>query len=247
MDEFEQYLKKQNITQYLSKNEINNYTINNDLTVNVQGNVILKYVENGQIPIQFGYVSDSFEAIDLGLTTLKGSPYKVGKTFFVKGNNLTNLEYSPKFCNSFVATDNQLTSVKGISQEINGDCDLARNKLISLKGLESVFFRASLDIRNNPLTQIDTILKVGDALFLDHALLHNLTEWKHEIKEEIVVFAKNNDFDTIFKDNALSYERCSDELYKLKLSNEKIIMIMEKRGLEKLILENNQSNKKLKI
>lgn len=246
MDEYSKIIKLEAIHRYLAQNNIPHYTIDNNFKVNVEKTVVLSYIENGQIPIQFGEVLGSFYASKLGLKTLEGVPEKVKKAFVVSENQLTSLTHSPKYCFHFIASKNNLKNVDGMTQQINGDCDLSDNQIISLKNLPAI--QGALDITYNPLTQLDTILKVESALFLDVKLLQALNAWPHQIKEEITLFVKDDEIAPIFKQNALIYEKQTDDIYKLKLDNNMLIKIFEKKHLEEnMVSVALNNNKKIKI
>jgi len=86
-----------------------NITINNDSTINCAANIWFKS-DNPiiQFPdyIQFNKVDGDFNCNDQKLTSLRGCPYYVDKTFFCSRNNLKSLEYSPKQVTNFYCTDN---------------------------------------------------------------------------------------------------------------------------------------------
>ena len=69
------------------------------------------------------------------LTSLAGAPQEVGKGFYCGNNKLTSLEGAPqKVGGDFWCGDNKLTSLKGAPQEVGGDFDCYENKLTSLAG-----------------------------------------------------------------------------------------------------------------
>lgn len=75
---------------------IKNYTINPNGSIDVNGDVSLYGKELTQLPICFNTVTGIFNCSYNFLTTLKGSPIKVGGDFNCIRNKLTNLMYGPK-------------------------------------------------------------------------------------------------------------------------------------------------------
>ena len=134
-------------------------------------------------------VTGNFHASENKLTTLKGSPKKVGKNFFVGSNKLITLKGAPKEVGGcFQASYNQLTTLKGASKVVDGYFDVSHNKLITLKGapkkVSGSFFADDnqltslegvpeevgwdFDIRRNQLTSLDGAPKVvGGKFFSD--------------------------------------------------------------------------------
>jgi len=104
------------IIDWLDFMNIRNYTINKDLTVDVNGWVILAKKNLLDIPIQFGVVKGDFLCHDNKLTTLRGCPNEVHGRFICSNNFLKDLLFSPKIVtNYFWTTNNPLTSLKGYS------------------------------------------------------------------------------------------------------------------------------------
>ena len=68
------------------------------------------------------------------LTTLKGSPQKIGRNFNCSGNQLTTLKYAPQeIGGDFDCSNNQLTTLEYSPQKIGGDFDCSFNNLTTLK------------------------------------------------------------------------------------------------------------------
>ena len=136
---FEQYNEYSQVKEWLDKKSIMNYTINNDLTVDVNGGVNLnsnRYNSDGlsEIPIQFGEVSGDFLIANNMLTTLVGSPKKVGGTFNCLGNELTSLKGGPIEVNgNFDCYNNKLTSLEGCPQYIGHHFKGDGNNIVTLK------------------------------------------------------------------------------------------------------------------
>ena len=129
---------KVRIEEWLNKYKIKNYTINDDLTIDVKGDVDLKYYPENEFPdyIQFRNVSGTFSLYTSKISSLKGCPIKVDGGFDCERcKNLTSLKGAPNECKSFDCSNcRNLTSLEGALNECEyfdcSDCD----KLTSLKG-----------------------------------------------------------------------------------------------------------------
>lgn len=89
---------------------------------------------NGFI-INFGEILGDFDCSDLGLTSLKGAPTKVGRDFNCSSNNLISLEGAPQTVRGdFLCYKNQLTSLEGAPQKVRGSFWCSENELTSLEG-----------------------------------------------------------------------------------------------------------------
>lgn len=86
--------------------------INNDLTLDVNGDVILCRQKITEFPFKFGVISGDFNYRDNKLESLKNSPNQINGSF-----------------NCF---ENKLTSLKGCLKEINGDFYCFNNKIVYL-------------------------------------------------------------------------------------------------------------------
>lgn len=103
---------KSEIKQWFDKMGVKNYTINDDLTVDVDGDVILFNKLLTEIPVQFNVVNASFYCNDNNLTSLKGCPKIVKYQFDCSHNKLTSLEYCPINVQSFYCQANELISLE---------------------------------------------------------------------------------------------------------------------------------------
>ncbi len=135
------------MTNILSQKEINKikntcgqygiykYTINNDGSVDVDGDVSIKYTKNGVLPLKFNIVTGFFSAFKCDLKTLEGAPKEVGKSFDCSGNDLSSLEGAPKKVGwSFLCKNNDLTSLDFLPESIGMNLDFSGNNLTSLVG-----------------------------------------------------------------------------------------------------------------
>ena len=80
--------KRAQITKWLDTMGVKNYTINPDWTIDVKGNVDLDYKNLTEFPdyIKFNYVSGWFACADNQLTSLKGCPTSVRRSFWCRYN-----------------------------------------------------------------------------------------------------------------------------------------------------------------
>lgn len=100
------------IISWLDSMGVQNYRINSDLTVDVDGDVLLGYKKLETIPIQFGKVTGCFDLLHNDLTSLKGCPIHVGATFRIDRNKIKTLEYCPKYIGgSFYVDHNPLDTL----------------------------------------------------------------------------------------------------------------------------------------
>jgi len=121
--------------EWLEEMKIKNYKINSDGTVDVSGNVDIVDKDLETIPVQFGEVSKNFYCLHNNLTSLEGSPKKVGGIFSCSGNNLTSLKGAPEYVGKdFYCSNNKLTSLKGAPKHVGGDFYCNNNNLTTLKG-----------------------------------------------------------------------------------------------------------------
>jgi len=105
--------------EFLDKVSYGDWTLNSDGKVDVDGSVILDYLNLTKIPFKFGKVSGSFDCAQNNLTTLKNVPVWVGGDFNCYKNNLTSLEGCPDYVEgSFYCGINNLKNYfKNIKEE----------------------------------------------------------------------------------------------------------------------------------
>lgn len=124
------------------------YTINPDMTIDVDGLVVITYYPEKEFPdyIQFGEIKYGFSVLNSDkLETLRGCPRKCRNFSCDNCKKLKSLEYSPIECESFSCSHcHSLESLKGCPQKCDKincqDC----NGLTSLKGLEHYKFLEEL-------------------------------------------------------------------------------------------------------
>lgn len=181
---------------WLNLLNIHYFTINDDLTVDVDGDVILTDKKINKLSIQFNSINGDFEwCRNPKLISLKGCPKIVDGKFLCSGNKnlkslkycpaivnggfysysneLTSLEYAPKIIKNgdFSAFDNNLTDLVGAPEYVNEKFWCYNNPLLtSLTGLNPEFDLDKLDVRNIPLVWawLETNLTSNPELFNIH-------------------------------------------------------------------------------
>ena len=158
------------IYNWLDEYDIKNYTINNKGEIDVDGDVNLSRCNLTEFPsfIQFDTIKGNFDCIYNNLTSLKGSPRKVGGHFDCSYNELTTLKESPKEVGgSFNCTYNKLTSLEGSPKEVGGSFNCSRNNLTSLEGAPEIVEKYFYCNRNKvQFTEDDVrrVCKVGSEI-----------------------------------------------------------------------------------
>lgn len=110
------------ISSWLLDNNINNYQINEDFSVDVGGDVDIRYKSLLSLPVQFGCVSGTFDCSYNELKYLDGSPKRVGGNFFCNSNKIVCLHCMPLFVGVSVnSSSNLLTSLDSNISEVKGE------------------------------------------------------------------------------------------------------------------------------
>ena len=96
------------------------WTRKDDGTIDVVGNVYLPSANLKEIPFQFGEVTGEFSCSMNRLTSLKGSPRKVGGSFYCTRNDITSLEGGPEWVDEsyFCDANEDLYSLKGAPKHV---------------------------------------------------------------------------------------------------------------------------------
>ena len=99
-------MTEQEIHDICKNYNIRNYTINPDGSIDVYGDVFLSNKKLDKLPLKFNYVSGVFVCSNNRLTSLEGSPRKLGLKLYCSGNPLTtlngfNLPYDKLVCSLF--------------------------------------------------------------------------------------------------------------------------------------------------
>ena len=101
--------------------------------------------------IKFGNITGDFICCDNYITSLEGSPQKVGGDFNCSHNELTSLEGSPQEVDGFFKCyGNSLTDLKGAPQKVGGGFICYKNRLTSLEGLPQEI-TGRIDLRETPI------------------------------------------------------------------------------------------------
>jgi hypothetical protein len=155
------YLKKFKIFENLKdihdickEYRIDNYTINDDLSIDVNGDVMLHSRRLTKLPLKFRNVDGSFYCYGNQLTSLEGAPQSVGGNFSCEYNNLTSLEGAPtSIGGDFDCVVNNIASLEGAPQSVGGDFYCYNNQLTSLEGAPQTV-GGDFICRDNPIYSI---------------------------------------------------------------------------------------------
>ena len=91
-----------------------------------------------ELPLTFRYVTGHFDCRSNNLTSLKGCPLEVGKSFYCDNNRLTSLEFCPtKVGRGFFCSDNKLTRLEGCPKHIPEHFNCSNNNISTLLGSPS--------------------------------------------------------------------------------------------------------------
>ena len=151
---------KQEIIKRLDKYKVKKYTINDDLTVDVDGNVMLNSRRLYEIPFQFGNVTGCFTCYNNELSSLKHCPKYVGGYFDCSSNLLNSLEHCPKhIVSDFVCSNNKLTSLEHCTRYVGGNFQCFNNKLTSLEHCPR-YVGGHFACTGNPLKTIEELLYI---------------------------------------------------------------------------------------
>jgi len=145
MKSYKQFIResKTDIDSICQNYGIMNYTINPDGSIDVEGSVILSSELLTIIPLKFGTVTRDFDCYNIKLTSLEGSPKKVG--------------------GDFDCHNNQLTSLVGCPEVIGGNINCRFNKITDFKGV-SEFFEGLFYCEENPIEEIYTLFLQEDSI-----------------------------------------------------------------------------------
>ena len=92
-------------------------------------------VYDGKLKIRFGHVKGHFNCKNNELTTLEGTPRKVGRYFDCRYNKLTTLKGAPQeIGGGFNCNHNKLTTLECAPQKVGGNFDCSYNELTTLDG-----------------------------------------------------------------------------------------------------------------
>ena len=143
-------MTKEKIHKICKKYNIINYTINSDMSIDVDGHVLMRGKGLKEIPLNFNRVNGDFLCNFNLLKSLKGSPKIVESTFFCGNNLLKSLEYSPEYIgHSFYCGRNQLKTLEYFPKYVGRKIECNSNGLQSLKGVENDTFHSFECVDNN--------------------------------------------------------------------------------------------------
>lgn len=112
---FEDFNEYRLVDQWCVSRIQDSYTINEDLSIDVDGDVILDNLRLFELPFKFGVVTGQFSCSYCHLTTLKGFPKEVGDNLYINSNSLTSLEFFPEIVEGHIELEsNPITSLKGL-------------------------------------------------------------------------------------------------------------------------------------
>lgn len=169
------YTTKQEVQTWLNKHWIRYATIYEDLTVDVNESVSINGEDIGELPIQFGVVSGFFRCERAKLTSLKGSPRKVGRGFMVQHNLLKSLIGGPlEIAEDFNCSHNLLDNLIGGPQTVGRSYNCEFNQLTSLEGGPRIL-TVNLKLSENQLSSLKgTIEEVKGRIHCDKNPLQSL-------------------------------------------------------------------------
>lgn len=200
-------MNKEQIIDWLNTHEIVRYRINEDLTVDVEGDVLLTYINLESIPIQFNKVNGDFTCMGNSLKTLKGSPFIVEGHYSCSENNqLVDLEGSPNIVKkNFICTNNSLKSLKGSPKEVGGNFFCFNNvELTSLEGISPIIGKF-INCGNAPIESVDNLNSQFSEGFIHYGKpienLKNLYEYEND---KLTVRLSCSDFYNILHYNKLN-------------------------------------------
>ena len=217
---FESY---SDIDSICSEYGINDYTINPDGSIDVDGSVILSSELLTIIPLKFGTVTRDFDCDRNQLTSLEGSPKKVGGYFDCHNNQLTSLVGCPEVIGGdFDCSRNELKSLVGCPEIIGDNFYCRENQITDFKGVPE-FFEGLFYCEENPIEEIYRLFIQEDKHITDFSLLYGLDGLSKCIKWI-------NEFDVI-QGNKVIMDRLEEVFYQLgmevpeniKLKNYEII------------------------
>ena len=225
MKSYKQFIKesKTDIDSICQNYGIMNYTINPDGSIDVEGSVILSSELLTIIPLKFGTVTRDFDCDRNQLTSLEGSPKKVGGYFDCHNNQLTSLVGCPEVIGGdFDCSRNELKSLVGCPEIIGDNFYCRENQITDFKGVPE-FFEGLFYCEENPIEEIYRLFIQEDKHITDFSLLYGLDGLSKCIKWI-------NEFDVI-QGNKVIMDRLEEVFYQLgmevpeniKLKNYEII------------------------
>ena len=209
MKSYKQFIKesKTDIDSICQNYGIMNYTINPDGSIDVEGSVILSSELLTIIPLKFGTVTRDFDCDRNQLTSLEGSPKKVGGYFDCHNNQLTSLVGYPEVIGGdFDCSRNELKSLVGCPEIIGDNFYCRENQITDFRGVPE-FFEGLFYCEGNPIEEIYRLFIKEDKHITDFSLLYGLDGLSKCIKWI-------NEFDVI-QGNKVIMDRLEEVFYQL--------------------------------
>jgi len=148
------------IKKWLDEQKIQKYTINPDLTIDIDGSVVLFDRGFLKFPdyIQFNKVTGSFFCNKNNLISLRGCPKHIVGSFNCGSNNLKNLIGGPAYVgDSYYCDTCHITSFEGIAEWIGIDFTCRYNDLKSFDSLKTTI-GGDMFFGNNNTLAADVLL-----------------------------------------------------------------------------------------
>lgn len=123
-----------NIQKFIEFHRIKGALIHDDLSVSVDGDVMLTNTDIKKIPIKFKKVTGDFYVNETNITSLENAPEFVGGDFSCSGTNVISLEHAPKTVGGhFDCSETPITSLQGAPRHIRGSFVCSDTKINSLE------------------------------------------------------------------------------------------------------------------
>ena len=166
MKSYKQFIResKTDIDSICQNYGIMNYTINPDGSIDVDGSVILSSELLTIIPIKFGTITRDFDCDRNQLTSLEGSPKKVGGYFDCHNNQLTSLVGCPEVIGGdFDCSRNELKSLVGCPEIIGDNFYCRENQITDFRGVPE-FFEGLFYCEENPIFEIYDLFRTVNCI-----------------------------------------------------------------------------------
>jgi hypothetical protein len=175
---------KKFITEWLDYYGIQNYTINDDMSVDIDGSVLIDRRHIPRLDVKFRNVSNEFFINKCGLESMNNLPISC-KCVTLTNNNINEISNVPLNCQYLNLNNNKITEIQNIEHLTElSTLEISHNKITKLYGLPSSIKRISLE--NNLLKNFKNFPK---------ALIMRDDEKMYLIKGNPIVSLKGLDVD----------------------------------------------------
>lgn len=166
---------QQEVRAWLDAMKITKYTIHDDLTVDVEGHVMLGQKNLTELPVQFDLIHGAFAIAFNNLQNLKGCPKKVFGNFWCNNNKLKNLQYGPEeVMGIYDCSCNEINTLEYLPLIMKEGIVCENNNLTSFKGLEKFQSLYSIWAKNNHIASLQyTPAKLAYALHIENNHIEN--------------------------------------------------------------------------